>query len=38
VRNLAPGKYEVRAGDLRGHVEIVADKTAELVLVPAKKP
>jgi hypothetical protein len=37
VKNLAPGKYEVRAGELRGTVDIVAGKTAELVLVP-KKP
>jgi hypothetical protein len=38
VKNLAPGKYEVRAGELRGTVEIVADKTAELTLATAKKP
>jgi hypothetical protein len=37
VKNLAPGRYEVRAGDLRGFVEVTAGKTAELALVPAKK-
>jgi hypothetical protein len=38
VKNLAPGKYEVRAGALRGTVEVVAGKTAELKLTPPKKP
>ena len=37
LKNLAPGKYEVRAGDLRGFVDVVADKTAELTLAPPKK-
>lgn len=32
MKNLAPGKYEVRAGDLRGFVDVVAGKTAELTL------
>jgi hypothetical protein len=36
VKNLAPGRYEVRAGELRGLVEVSAGKTAELVLVPKK--
>jgi hypothetical protein len=37
VKNLAPGKYEVRVGDLRGTVDVVAGKTAELKLSPPKK-
>jgi hypothetical protein len=37
LKNLAPGKYEVRAGDLRGFVDVVAGKTAELTLAPPKK-
>jgi hypothetical protein len=37
LKNLAPGKYEVRAGDLRGFVDVVAGKTAELNLTPPKK-
>src|SRR5207249_4813874 len=37
LKNLGPGKYEVRAGDLRGFVDVVADKTAELNLTPPKK-
>lgn len=37
LKNLAPGKYEVRAGDLRGFVDVVAGKTAELALAPPKK-
>jgi hypothetical protein len=37
LKNLAPGKYEVRVGDLRGTVEVVAGKTAELTLAPPKK-
>lgn len=37
IKNLGPGKYEVRVGDLKGHVEIVAGKTAELMLAPPKK-
>jgi hypothetical protein len=37
VKNLAPGKYEVRAGELRGTVEIIAGKTAEFALTPPKK-
>jgi hypothetical protein len=36
VKNLAPGKYEIRAGDLRGLVEVAAGRTAELTLVPKK--
>ncbi|MBN9122442.1 MAG: hypothetical protein J0I06_25415 [Planctomycetes bacterium] len=38
LKDLAPGKYEVRAGDLRGFVDVVAGKTAELALAPPKKP
>jgi hypothetical protein len=38
LKNLVPGKYEVRAGDLRGFVEITAGKTSELALAPPKKP
>jgi hypothetical protein len=38
VKNLAPGKYEVRAGELRGTIDVVAGKTAELALVPPKSP
>ena len=38
VKNLSPGKYEVRAGTLRGFVDVVAGKTAELNLTPPKKP
>jgi hypothetical protein len=38
VKNLGPGKYEVRVGELRGNVEVVAGKTAELVLTPPKQP
>ncbi len=37
LKNLSPGKYEVRAGDLRGFVEVVAGKTAELAMTPPKK-
>jgi hypothetical protein len=37
MKNLAPGKYEVRAGDLRGFVDVIAGKTAELNLAPPKK-
>jgi hypothetical protein len=37
LKNLAPGKYEVRAGDLRGFADVTAGKTAELVLMPPKK-
>ena len=37
VKNLAPGKYEVRAGDLRGFVDVTAGKTAEFALTPPKK-
>lgn len=37
IKNLAPGKYEVRAGDLKGTVEIVAGKTVEFALMPPKK-
>ncbi len=37
LKALAPGRYEVRAGDLRGFVDVVAGKTAELNLAP-KKP
>ncbi|MCS6864883.1 MAG: hypothetical protein RMJ56_05825 [Gemmataceae bacterium] len=36
VKNLAPGKYEVRVGELRGRVEITAGKTAEVTLTAAK--
>ena len=38
VKNLAPGKYVVRVGDLRGTVEIVAGKTVEMALASPKKP
>lgn len=38
VKNLAPGKYEVRAGELRGFVDVTAGKTAELTLNAPKKP
>ena len=37
VKNLAPGRYEVRAGDERRTVEIVAGKVAELDMTPPKK-
>jgi len=37
VKDLAPGKYEVRAGDLRGFVEVVAGKTVDVALMPPKK-
>lgn len=37
VENLAPGKYEVRAGELRGFVEIVAGKRVDVALMPPKK-
>lgn len=37
VKNLAPGKYEVRAGDLRGFVDVIASKTVEFSLTPPKK-
>ncbi len=37
VKNLGPGKYEVRVGDLRGFAEVTAGKTAELTLMPPKK-
>jgi hypothetical protein len=36
LKNLAPGRYEVRVDDLRGFVDVVAGKTAELNLVPKK--
>lgn len=36
LKNLAPGKYEVRYGDLRGFAEVTAGKTAELALMPKK--
>src|SRR6185503_3448378 len=36
VKNLAPGRYEARAGDLRGIVEIVAGKTVDVTLAPPK--
>lgn len=37
LKNLAPGKYEVRVGDLRGFVDVTSGKTAELTLTPPKK-
>lgn len=37
LKNVAPGRYEVRAGDERRTVEIVAGKTAELDMTPPKK-
>ena len=37
VKNLGPGKYEVRLGDERRTVEVVAGKTAEVNLTPMKK-
>jgi hypothetical protein len=37
IKNLAPGRYAVRVGDLRGTVDIVAGKTVELSLLPPKK-
>jgi len=37
IKNLAPGKYEVRVGTERRTVEIVAGKVAELDLNPPKK-
>jgi hypothetical protein len=37
LKNLGPGKYEVRAGDLRGTVDVVAGKTVEFSLMPPKK-
>jgi hypothetical protein len=37
IKNLAPGRYEVRANDLRGFADVVAGKTAELTLAPPKK-
>ena len=37
LKNLAPGKYEVRFGDLRGFADVTVGKTAELALAPAKK-
>lgn len=36
VKNLAPGKYEVRVGELRGVVEVSAGKTAEVTLTAPK--
>jgi hypothetical protein len=36
VTDLGPGKYEVRAGDLRGFVDVVPGKTVDLVLTPKK--
>jgi hypothetical protein len=38
VKDLGPGKYEVRVGDLRGFADVAAGKTAELRLTPPKKP
>jgi hypothetical protein len=38
LKNLGPGKYEVRVGELKGNVEIVAGKTAELMLTAPKEP
>lgn len=37
LKDLGPGKYEVRAGDLRGFVDVVPGKTVDLVLMPPKK-
>lgn len=37
LKNLAPGRYEVRSGDLRGFADVVAGKTADLTLMPPKK-
>jgi hypothetical protein len=37
VKDLGPGKYEVRVGDLRGFVDVTAGKTAELTLMSPKK-
>lgn len=37
VKNLGPGRYEVRFGDERRVVEVAAGKTAEVNLAPAKK-
>lgn len=37
VKDLGPGKYEVRAGELRGFADVAAGKTAELKLTPPKK-
>ena len=37
LKNLGPGRYEVRTGNLRGFVDVVAGKTAELNLTPPKK-
>ena len=37
VKNLGPGRYEVRLGDARREVEVTAGKTAEVNLTPAKK-
>lgn len=36
IADLGPGKYEVRAGDLRGFVDVVPGKTVDLVLTPKK--
>jgi hypothetical protein len=38
VKDLAPGRYEVRAGELRGTAEVAAGKTAEVALAPPKAP
>ena len=37
VKNLGPGKYEVRLGDERRFVDVVAGKIAEVNMTPAKK-
>lgn len=37
VKNLAPGRYEVRFGNERRIVDVVAGKTAEVNLLPPKK-
>lgn len=37
VKNLAPGRYEVRLGAERRVVDVVAGKTAEVNLLPPKK-
>ena len=37
IANVPAGKYQVRAGGLRGEVEVVAGKTATVELKPAKK-
>ncbi|VTR97678.1 unnamed protein product [Gemmata massiliana] len=37
VKNLGPGRYEVRLGDERRFVDVVAGKTAEVNMTPPKK-